>query len=95
MANIMKIYRSESSVQAVYDAMRYGGVESYTDGEPARRDHAGRPRLPDLRLREHGIRRRRMHEMFQNPTYDPLAAAENRLSFDPLRPGRDPPPLTV
>jgi hypothetical protein len=27
-----------------------------------------------------GVRRRQLHEMLQDPTYDPLALAENRLS---------------
>ena len=47
---------------------------------PDRGDHARRPVLPVYDGGNMGVRRRQMHDMFRNPSYDPLALAENRLS---------------
>ena len=86
LANITKIYCSELTVQAVYDAMRLVGIESYTKRHPLSTIMEDVLVFPIYDCGNMGMRRRWMHEMFRNPTYDPLAAAENRVSYDPLAP---------
>jgi alkylation response protein AidB-like acyl-CoA dehydrogenase len=80
LSNMVKIYNSELSVQVVDDAMRLVGVDSYGDRTPI----AGIMQVvlcfPVYDGGNMGVRRRHLHEMLQAPAYDPLAAAENRLS---------------
>jgi nitroalkane oxidase len=80
LSNMVKIYNSELSVQTVYDAMRLVGVDSYGDRcalGPIMQDVLCFPVYDGGNM---GVRRRHLHEMLRNPTYDPLAAAENRNS---------------
>jgi alkylation response protein AidB-like acyl-CoA dehydrogenase len=80
LANITKIYNSELAVQAVYDAMRLVGVDAYTDMTPIAGIMQDVLCFPVYDGGNMGVRRRQLHEMLQNPGYDPLALAENRLS---------------
>jgi acyl-CoA dehydrogenase len=80
LSNMVKIYNSELSVQTVYDAMRLVGVDSYGDRTrigPIMQDVLCFPVYDGGNM---GVRRRHLHEMLLNPTYDHLAAAENRNS---------------
>lgn len=81
LSNMVKIYNSELSVQTVYDAMRLVGVDSYGDRTalgPIMQDVLCFPVYDGGNM---GVRRRHLHEMLRNPTYDPLAASENRNSI--------------
>ena len=80
VANIVKVFASETSVQVVYDAMRLVGVDAYTDLTPIAGIMQDVLCFPVYDGGNMGVRRRQLHEMFQNPTYDPLGPAENRLS---------------
>lgn len=80
LSNMVKIYNSELSVQTVYDAMRLVGVESYGDRTPLGAIMQDVLCLPIYDGGNMGVRRRHLHEMLRNPTYDHLAAAENRVS---------------
>jgi alkylation response protein AidB-like acyl-CoA dehydrogenase len=80
LANIVKVFASETSVQVVYDAMRLVGVDAYTDLTPIAGIMQDVLCFPVYDGGNMGVRRRQLHEMFQNPTYDPLGPAENRLS---------------
>ena len=66
--------------------MRLVGIESYTKRHPLSTIIEDVLVFPIYDCGNMGMRRRWMHEMFRNPTYDPLAAAENRLSYKPLAP---------
>jgi acyl-CoA dehydrogenase len=82
LSNMVKIYNSELAVQTVYDAMRLVGVDSYGDRTalgPIMQDVLCFPVYDGGNM---GVRRRHLHEMLRNPTYDPLAAAENRNSIE-------------
>jgi alkylation response protein AidB-like acyl-CoA dehydrogenase len=80
LSNMVKIYNSELSVQTVYDAMRLVGVDSYGDRTPIAGIMQDVLCFPVYDGGNMGVRRRHLHEMFHAPAYDPLAAAENRLS---------------
>lgn len=84
LANVTKIFCSETAVQVVYDAMRLVGIDTYTSKTPISAIMQDVLAFPIYDCGNMGMRRRWMHEMFRNPTYDPRAAAENRISFDPL-----------
>jgi alkylation response protein AidB-like acyl-CoA dehydrogenase len=80
LANITKIYNSETAVQVVYDAMRLVGVDAYTDMAPIAGIMNDVLAFPVYDGGNMGVRRRQLHEMFQHPDYDALALSENRLS---------------
>ena len=80
LSNMSKIYNSELSVQVVYDAMRLVGVDSYTTMTPVAGIMQDVLCFPVYDGGNMGVRRRHLHEMLMNPAYDPLAAAENRVS---------------
>ena len=80
LANITKIFNSETAVQMVYDSMRLVGVDSYTDMTPIAGIMNDVLCFPLYDGGNMGVRRRQLHAMFQRPTYDPLALSENRLS---------------
>lgn len=80
LSNMVKIYNSELSVQTVYDAMRLVGVDSYGDRTPLGRIMQDVLCFPVYDGGNMGVRRRHLHEMLLNPTYDPLAVGENRSS---------------
>ncbi|WP_370207654.1 acyl-CoA dehydrogenase family protein [Aeromicrobium sp.] len=81
LSNMSKIYNSELSVQVVYDAMRLVGVDSYTTMTPIAGIMQDVLCFPVYDGGNMGVRRRHLHEMLLEATYDPLAAAENRVSF--------------
>ncbi|MDD7918695.1 acyl-CoA dehydrogenase family protein [Actinomycetospora callitridis] len=80
LANITKVFASETSVQVAYDAMRLVGIDAYTDLTPIAGIMNDVLCFPVYDGGNMGVRRRQMHDMFRNPSYDPLALAENRLS---------------
>ncbi len=80
LANIAKVYASELSVQTVYDAMRLVGVDGYGDQTPIAAIMQDVLCFPVYDGGNMGVRRRQLHEMFQDPSYDHLALAENRVS---------------
>ncbi len=81
LANMVKIFNSELSVQTVYDAMRLVGVEAYGDRTPIASIMQDVLCFPVYDGGNMGVRRRAIHEMLLNPAFDPLAAGENRLSL--------------
>ncbi len=78
LAVMTKIYSSELCVQAVYDAMRLVGVDSYTDLLPLAALMQDALCFPLYDGGNMGVRRRQLHRLFQRPGYDPMAAAEGR-----------------
>ncbi|MER5672808.1 acyl-CoA dehydrogenase family protein [Pseudonocardia alni] len=80
LANITKVYNSELSVQTVYDAMRLVGVDGYGDKTPIAGIMQDVLCFPVYDGGNMGVRRRALHEMLMEPSYDHLALAENRLS---------------
>jgi alkylation response protein AidB-like acyl-CoA dehydrogenase len=80
MAVIAKVYCSELAVQVVYDAMRLVGVDSYTDMTPLAGLMQDALCFPLYDGGNMGVRRRQLHNLFRTPGYDPMAAAEGRLS---------------
>jgi alkylation response protein AidB-like acyl-CoA dehydrogenase len=80
LAVIAKVYCSELAVQVVYDAMRLVGVDSYTDMLPLAGLMQDALCFPLYDGGNMGVRRRQLHNLFRTPGYDPMAAAENRLS---------------
>jgi alkylation response protein AidB-like acyl-CoA dehydrogenase len=80
LASITKIYASELSVQVVYDAMRLVGVDAYSDKTPIAGILEDCLCFPVYDGGNMGVRRRALHEMLMESSYDPLALAENRLS---------------
>ena len=80
MAVIAKVYCSELAVQVCYDAMRLVGVDSYTDMTPLAGLMQDALCFPLYDGGNMGVRRRQLHTLFRSPGYDPMAAAEGRLS---------------
>jgi alkylation response protein AidB-like acyl-CoA dehydrogenase len=80
ISNITKVYASELSVQTVYDAMRLVGIDGYGDKTPIAGIMQDVLCFPVYDGGNMGVRRRALHEMFMEPSYDHLALAENRLS---------------
>ncbi len=80
LAHIAKVFASETSVQTVYDAMRLVGIDAYTDITPIAGIMQDVLCFPVYDGGNMGVRRRHMHELFQDPTYDPNAVALNRNS---------------
>ncbi|WP_284982302.1 acyl-CoA dehydrogenase family protein [Arthrobacter sp. efr-133-TYG-118] len=75
LANISKVFNSELSVQAVYDAMRLIGVDAYSDLSPIPAIMQDVLCFPIYDGGNMGVRRRQMHEMMRNTNYDPVAVA--------------------
>jgi alkylation response protein AidB-like acyl-CoA dehydrogenase len=75
LANISKIFNSELSVQAVYDAMRLVGVDGYSDLSPLPAIMQDVLCFPVYDGGNMGVRRRQMHEMMRQNNYDPLAVS--------------------
>jgi alkylation response protein AidB-like acyl-CoA dehydrogenase len=78
LAIMTKVYSSELCVQAVYDAMRLVGVDSYTELTPLASLLQDALCFPLYDGGNMGVRRRQLHRIFQTPGYDPMAAAEGR-----------------
>lgn len=78
LAIMTKVYSSELCVQAVYDAMRLVGVDSYTELTPLAGLLQDAVCFPLYDGGNMGVRRRQLHRLFQRPGYDPMAAAQGR-----------------
>jgi alkylation response protein AidB-like acyl-CoA dehydrogenase len=83
LAIMTKVLCSEFCVQGVYDAMRLVGVDSYTDMLPLAALMQDALAFPLYDGGNMGVRRRQLHEMFREPGYDPMAAAEGRAPAKP------------
>lgn len=79
LAIITKIYTSELCVQAVYDAMRLVGIDSYTDLYPLAGLMQDALCFPLYDGGNMGVRRRQLHTLFRSEGYDPMASAEARI----------------
>jgi alkylation response protein AidB-like acyl-CoA dehydrogenase len=80
LANEVKIFASETAVQVVYDAMRLVGVDAYTNLTPIAAILEDVLCFPVYDGGNMGVRRRNLHNLLKNRDFDPIAAAENRLS---------------
>jgi nitroalkane oxidase len=69
-----KIYGSETAVRVITDLMRVVGIESYDHETPFGRLLRDALALPIFDGGNMGVRRRQLHAMFMQPTYDPLTA---------------------
>lgn len=79
LAVMTKVYCSELAVQVVYDAMRLVGVESYTKKTPLERLLRDALVFPLYDGGNMGVRRRQLHELFAQPGYDSMLAAQGRV----------------
>lgn len=79
LAIMTKIYCSELCVQAVYDAMRVVGIDSYTDMYPLAGLMQDALCFPLYDGGNMGVRRRQLHNLFRSEGYDPMASAEGRV----------------
>lgn len=80
LANAAKVFASETAVQVVYDAMRLVGVDAYTNLTPIASILEDVLCFPVYDGGNMGVRRRNLHNLLKDPTFDPLGPAENRLS---------------
>lgn len=78
LAIMAKVYCSELCVQAVYDAMRVVGINSYTDILPLASLMQDAICFPLYDGGNMGMRRRQLHAILRAPDYDSMAAAEGR-----------------
>jgi butyryl-CoA dehydrogenase len=69
-----KIYGSETAVRVITELMRVVGIESYDHGTPFGRLLLDALALPIFDGGNMGVRRRQLHAILMQPTYDPLAA---------------------
>ncbi len=69
-----KIYGSETAVRVITDLMRIVGIESYDHDTPFGRLLRDALALPIFDGGNMGVRRRQLHVMLTQPTYDPLTA---------------------
>ncbi len=69
-----KIYGSETTVRVITDLMRIVGIESYDHDMPFGRLLRDALALPIFDGGNMGVRRRQLHAMLTQPTYDPLTA---------------------
>jgi nitroalkane oxidase len=70
-----KIYGSETAVRVITDLMRVVGIESYDHGMPFGRLLRDALALPIFDGGNMGVRRRQLHAMLMQPTYDPLSTS--------------------
>jgi butyryl-CoA dehydrogenase len=70
-----KIFGSETAVSVIIDLMKVVGVESYDRDKPLARVIQDALVLPIFDGGNLGVRRRQLHNILQQPDYDPLAAA--------------------
>lgn len=78
LAIMAKVHCSELAVQAVYDAMRLVGVESYTKRTPLERLIRDALAFPLYDGGNMGVRRRQLHEIIAQPDYDAMLSAQGR-----------------
>ena len=67
-------------MQVVYDAMRLVGVDAYTNLTPIAAIMEDVLCFPVYDGGNMGVRRRNLHKLLKDPSFDALAAAENRLT---------------
>jgi nitroalkane oxidase len=70
-----KIYGSETAVRVITELMRIVGIESYDHETPFGRLLQDALALPIFDGGNMGVRRRQLHAMLMQPTYDPLTAS--------------------
>lgn len=70
-----KIFGSEAAVRVITDLMRLVGVDSYDHEAPFARLLQDALALPIFDGGNMGVRRRQLHMMFRQGSYDPLAAS--------------------
>lgn len=70
-----KIFGSEAAVRVITDLMRVVGVDSYDHEAPFARLLQDALALPIFDGGNMGVRRRQLHMMFRQGSYDPLAAS--------------------
>jgi nitroalkane oxidase len=78
LAVITKAYCSELCVQAVYDAMRVVGIDSYTNMHPLAALMQDALCFPLYDGGNMGVRRRQLHALLRSQDYDAMASAEAR-----------------
>ncbi|MHC4126662.1 MAG: acyl-CoA dehydrogenase family protein [Planctomycetota bacterium] len=74
---VSKIFCGELAVQAVSDAMRVMGINSYLRDYPMERHMRDALCFPIYDAGNMGMQRRRLHGMIADPNYNPMALAEN------------------
>ena len=79
LAIMTKVYCSELAVQVVYDAMRLVGIESYTQRTSLERLMRDALVYPIYDGGNMGIRRRQLHDIFRQPGYHSMLAAEGSV----------------
>ena len=79
LAVMAKVYCSELAVQVVYDAMRLVGIDSYTDMHPLASLMQDVLCFPLYDGGNMGVRRRQLHSLIKDATYDPLKSVDGRL----------------
>lgn len=80
LAIMTKVYCSETAVSAVYDCMQVVGIASYTRHlTPLERLMRNAMCFPLYDGGNRGVRRRQLHEMFQQPGYDSMLAAHGQV----------------
>lgn len=80
LGHMAKVFCSELSVQAVYDAMRLVGVDGYGDQTPIASIMNDVLCFPVYDGGNMGVRRRQLHDLLRRDSYDPMASAEGRVS---------------
>ena len=76
LAVMAKVHCSELAVQVVYDAMRTVGIDSYTDMHPLASIMQDVLCFPLYDGGNMGVRRRQLHDIIKDSSYDPLSAAD-------------------
>ncbi|MGE3771358.1 MAG: acyl-CoA dehydrogenase family protein [Gammaproteobacteria bacterium] len=79
LAIMTKVYCSELTVKAVYEAMQVVGVESYIKDSPLGQLMREAMVFPLYDGGNRGIRRRQLHDLMRRPGYDSMLAAQCRL----------------
>lgn len=74
---LAKIYCGELAVEAITDAMKLVGINSYLRDYPLERHMRDALCFPIYDAGNMGMQRRRLHGIMADPGYDPMALAEN------------------
>lgn len=76
-AALAKIFNGEMAVAGVADAMRIMGINSYLRDHPLERHMRDALCFPIYDAGNVGMQRRRLHGILADPSYNPMALAEN------------------
>lgn len=80
LAIMTKVYCSDTAVKAVYDCMQIVGIASYTrDQTPLDRIMRDTMCFPLYDGGNQGVRKRQLHELFQQPGYHSMLAARGQV----------------